>query len=75
MLTLILAWVLILAGATAVAAAAWGAFRVRRHNEPTPLRIWALILVFGISGLGLVGIGQGLRALIGILAVLRDMSA
>ena len=70
MLTSILAIVIAVVGIAVIIAGAWGAvvLIVQKADTPVPLRYYAIVVGTIGTGFGLLGIAQGLRILLLILA-------
>ena len=70
MLTSILAIVIAVVGIAVIIAGAWGAvvLIVQKADTPVPLRYYAIVIGTIGTGFGLLGIAQGLRILLLILA-------
>jgi hypothetical protein len=69
MLTSILAVVIAVVGVAVIIAGAWGGvvLMVERAETPVPLRYYAIVIGTIGTGVGLLGIAQGLRILLLIL--------
>jgi hypothetical protein len=69
-LTSILAIVIAVVGIAVIIAGAWGAvvLIVQKADTPVPLRYYAIVIGTMGTGFGLLGIAQGLRILLLILA-------
>jgi hypothetical protein len=69
-LTSILAIVIAVVGIAVIIAGAWGAvvLIVQKADTPVPLRYYAIVIGTIGTGFGLLGIAQGLRILLLILA-------
>ena len=70
MLTGILAVVIAVVGVAVIIAGAWGGvvLLVQKADTPVPMRYWAIVIATIGIGVGLLGIAQGLRILLLILA-------
>ena len=70
MLTSILAIVIAVVGIAVIIAGAWGAVVLiaQKVDTPVPLRYYAIVIGTIGTGVGLLGIAQGLRILLLILA-------
>jgi hypothetical protein len=66
MYTTILAWVIIILGIVSIVTGAWGGWILVRHSRfgAPPMRYWGFSVAMVAGGVGLVGVGQGLRLLL-----------
>jgi hypothetical protein len=75
MYTTILAWVIIALGIASIATGAWGSWTLVGHRRstatPIPVRYWGFAVAMVAGGVGLIGIGQGLRLLLLIVGRLH----
>ena len=68
MLTTFLSYVIAAAGLVAIAAGVWGVWVLVSDERRLPLRYFAMAIGMIAGGLGLIGLAQGLRLLLLILA-------
>ncbi len=75
MRTTILAWVIIALGIASIAIGAWGSWILVGHRRFTataiPMRYWGFTVAMIAGGVGLIGVGQGLRLLLFISDKIR----
>ncbi len=75
MRTTILAWIIIALGIASIAIGAWGSWILVGHRGSTaasiPMRYWGFTVAMIAGGVGLIGVGQGLRLLLVIFGNLH----
>jgi hypothetical protein len=68
MYTTVLAWIIIVLGIASIATGAYGAWVLVGHRRSTttsiPMRYWGFAIAMIAGGVGLIGVGQGLRLLL-----------
>ncbi len=68
MRTTILAWAIIALGIASIVVGAWGSWILVKHRRFTateiPIRYWSFTVAMIAGGIGLIGVGQGLRLLL-----------
>jgi hypothetical protein len=68
MRTTILTWVIIALGIASIVTGAWSSWILVRHRRstatPIPMRYWGFTVAMIAGGVGLIGVGQGLRLLL-----------
>jgi hypothetical protein len=68
MRTLVLAYVIILLGLAMIAGGIWGIIHLLGQTTPVPLRYYGMAIGMTCGGVGMLGVAQALRILLGLVA-------
>jgi hypothetical protein len=68
MFTFLLAYLITLLGLAMIVGGIWGIFYLFRQTIRVPLRYYGMAIAMMCGGFGMVGVGQALRILLGLVA-------